>query len=67
MAIEESGILAWGVDVGGTDCKVGVVDETGSVRAESGFETPDEPEVAVREIERAWGLACPGRSTSSAG
>ena len=46
-------MLAWGVDVGGTDCKVGVVDGTGQVRAESGFETPDEPEAAVREIERA--------------
>ena len=46
-------MLAWGVDVGGTDCKVGVVDALGRVRAESGFETPDEPEAAVREIERA--------------
>jgi len=46
-------MLAWGVDVGGTDCKVGVVDAAGRVLAESGFETPDEPEVAVREIERS--------------
>ncbi len=53
MEIQGAGMLAWGVDVGGTDCKVGVVDGTGQVRAESGFETPDEPEAAVREIERA--------------
>jgi glucokinase len=46
-------MLAWGVDVGGTDCKVGVVDATGRVRAESGFETPDDPEAAVREIAGA--------------
>lgn len=46
-------MLAWGVDVGGTDCKVGVVDAEGRVRAESEFETPASPEVAVREIERA--------------
>ena len=45
--------LAWGVDVGGTDCKVGVVDADGRVRAEVEFETPDSPEIAVREIERA--------------
>jgi glucokinase len=52
MTIPDAGMLAWGVDVGGTDCKVGVVDAAGRVLAESGFETPDEPEVAVREIER---------------
>ena len=45
--------LAWGVDVGGTDCKVGVVDVMGHVRAEAEFETPDSPESAVRAIERA--------------
>lgn len=45
--------LAWGVDVGGTDCKVGVVDADGRVRAEAEFETPNSPEIAVREIERA--------------
>ena len=53
MAIHDRDMLAWGVDVGGTDCKVGVVDAQGHVRAETGFETPDEPETAVREIERA--------------
>jgi glucokinase len=45
--------LAWGVDVGGTDCKVGVVDAEGRVRAETEFETPTSPDIAVREIERA--------------
>lgn len=45
--------LAWGVDVGGTDCKVGVVDARGRVRAVTEFETPASPEIAVREIERA--------------
>ncbi|HYO47315.1 MAG TPA: ROK family protein [Gemmatimonadota bacterium] len=45
--------LAWGVDVGGTDCKVGVVDADGRVRAVTEFETPASPETAVREIERA--------------
>lgn len=45
--------LAWGIDVGGTDCKVGIVDAAGRVCAEAGFETPDEPEAAVREIRRA--------------
>ena len=45
--------LAWGVDVGGTDCKIGIVDGTGRVRAEAGFETPEDPETAVREIGRA--------------
>jgi glucokinase len=44
--------LAWGVDVGGTDCKIGVVDAGGRVRAEAEFETPGSPETAVREIER---------------
>lgn len=45
--------LAWGIDVGGTDCKVGVVDVRGRVRAEAGFETPGSPEAAVDAIERA--------------
>jgi len=49
----ETDCLAWGVDVGGTDCKVGVVDSEGRVRAETEFETPTSPEIAVREIERA--------------
>jgi glucokinase len=53
MAARTNARLAWGVDVGGTDCKVGVVDGRGRVRAETGFETPDEPDVAVREIRRA--------------
>jgi glucokinase len=45
--------LAWGVDVGGTDCKVGVVDGSGAVRAETEFQTPDAPAEAVRAIVRA--------------
>jgi glucokinase len=44
--------LAWGVDVGGTDCKVGVVDARGRVRAETDFETPDSPALLVEEVER---------------
>ncbi|HEY7471253.1 MAG TPA: ROK family protein [Gemmatimonadota bacterium] len=47
---DDASRLAWGVDVGGTDCKVGVVDASGRVRAEASFETPDEPEATVREI-----------------
>ena len=53
MASGDTAKLAWGVDVGGTDCKIGVIDARGRVRADTGFETPDEPEAAVREIERA--------------
>jgi len=51
--IVQSERLAWGIDVGGTDCKVGVVDVRGRVRAETGFETPASPEAAVRAIEVA--------------
>lgn len=45
--------MAWGVDVGGTDCKIGIVDESGAVRAEAEFGTPAAPAEAVRAIERA--------------
>jgi glucokinase len=45
--------LAWGIDVGGTDCKVGVVDARGRVWAETGVATPDSPDAAVRAIEGA--------------
>lgn len=44
--------LAWGIDVGGTDCKVGIVDGEGAVRAEAGFATPRSPDGVVGEIER---------------
>ncbi len=42
--------LAWGVDLGGTDCKVAVVDAAGRVLARDSFATPDEPERAARTI-----------------
>jgi len=45
--------LAWGVDVGGTDCKIGIVDASGSILAETEFGTPAAPADAVRAIERA--------------
>ena len=73
-------MLAWGVDVAGTDCKVGVVDADGAVRAESEFEDPASPEVAgARDRARCTalaadvgggterlGLACPDPPISSA-
>ena len=45
--------LAWGIDLGGTDCKVGIVDSSGRVVAQTGFPTPREPAAAVAAIERA--------------
>lgn len=45
--------LAWGVDVGGTDCKVGIVDGRGRVRAERQFRTSRRPEETVGAIARA--------------
>lgn len=45
--------LAWGVDVGGTDCKVGVVDGRGQVRVEQQFPTARDPRVAAQTIGRA--------------
>lgn len=45
--------IAWGVDVGGTDCKVGVVDDTGAVRAEESFATPERPAEVVAAIRQA--------------
>jgi glucokinase len=50
---EEAPTLAWGIDLGGTDCKVGIVDSSGRVRAQTGFPTPREPAAAVAAIERA--------------
>lgn len=45
--------LVWGVDLGGTDCKVGVVDREGRVVAETGFATRADPDDTVAEIARA--------------
>lgn len=45
--------LNWGIDIGGTDCKVGVVDAGGRVLAQTGFPTPAEPAAAVARIEEA--------------
>lgn len=45
--------LAWGVDIGGTDCKVAVVDGAGRVRAARQFRTPREPRDSVAAIARA--------------
>lgn len=45
--------LVWGVDLGGTDCKVGVVDGDGRVVAVTGFPTRPKPEETVTEIARA--------------
>lgn len=44
---------AWGIDLGGTDCKVGVVDFSGRVLAQVGFPTPRDPEEAVAAIDQA--------------
>jgi glucokinase len=46
-------VLAWGIDIGGTDCKVGIVDADGRVLAQTGFPTPLEPAAAVARIEDA--------------
>lgn len=51
--LREERTLAWGVDVGGTDCKVGIVDEKGHVHAELEFETPPAPADAARSIGEA--------------
>lgn len=45
--------LAWGVDVGGTECKVAVVDGAGRVRAERALATKADPAAAVAAIARA--------------
>ena len=45
--------LAWGIDLGGTDSKVGIVDADGRVRAQTGFPTPREPAAAVAAIAAA--------------
>ncbi|MGH7550323.1 MAG: ROK family protein [Gemmatimonadota bacterium] len=50
---EKGGPLAWGVDLGGTRCKVGVVDPAGAVLAERRIPTLREPEAAVTSIARA--------------
>jgi len=49
----EGRILAWGIDIGGTDCKVGVVAADGRVLAQTGFPTPAEPSAAVARIGEA--------------
>lgn len=53
MAVIQPEALAWGVDVGGTECKVGVVDGRGRVRAERRFASSRVPEETVAEIARA--------------
>ena len=45
--------LSWGVDVGGTDCKVAVVDGQGRIVAERQFATSRDPQETVRAIARA--------------
>lgn len=45
--------LVWGVDLGGTDCKVGIVDGGGRVIAATGFATRAAPGETVDEIARA--------------
>lgn len=45
--------LAFGVDLGGTDCKVGIVDGAGRVRAETDFATPADPTDAAAAVARA--------------
>lgn len=51
--IEEGRAPAWGVDLGGTRCKVGVVDARGVVLAERQIPTSREPGAAVSAISRA--------------
>lgn len=46
-------VIACGVDVGGTDCKVGIVDGAGRVGAERQFPTSRDPAETVRTITRA--------------
>lgn len=50
---KRDGLPAWGVDLGGTRCKVGVVDPGGTVLAERQIPTIREPEEAVASIARA--------------
>jgi glucokinase len=45
--------LAWGIDLGGTDCKVGIVDSHGRALAQTGFPTLRDPAAAVAAIEEA--------------
>lgn len=45
--------LAWGIDLGGTDSKVGIVDAQGRVLVQSGFSTPRDPQAAVEAIAEA--------------
>ncbi|MFN2383884.1 MAG: ROK family protein [Gemmatimonadota bacterium] len=45
--------LAYGVDLGGTDCKVGIVDGAGRVRVECEFPTPPDPGDAAAAVARA--------------
>ena len=52
--IEKEALPAWGVDVGGTRCKVGVVDRRGAVRAQRQIATLRDPEAMVEAIA----LAC---------
>lgn len=51
--IEKDAYPAWGVDVGGTRCKVGVVDRQGTVLAQSEIPTLRAPEAMVEAIARA--------------
>jgi glucokinase len=45
--------LAWGIDLGGTDTKVGIVDAQGRVLAQTGFPTPTEPAAAAAAVAEA--------------
>ncbi len=45
--------LVWGIDLGGTDCKVGLVDDTGRVLAQAGFPTPADPADAAAAVAQA--------------
>lgn len=45
--------LAWGIDLGGTDCKVGIVDERGRVLSQTGFPTPTSPAAAAAAVADA--------------
>lgn len=51
--IEEDRRPVWGVDLGGTRCKVGVVDRRGAVLAERLIPTSRQPATAVSAISRA--------------
>jgi len=45
--------FAWGIDLGGTDTKVGIVDARGRVLAQTGFPTPTEPAAAAAAVAEA--------------